>query len=101
MSATKLNRIEIRSSDEEKKMFEEAASLAHMDLSEFIRFSAHFYAKSIRKEYELITLSKDEGIKFLKVLDNPPKPNQKLKDAMKRHRKQQKNVTTISNDFDK
>lgn len=87
---TKQNRIEIRSSEEEKRDFEEAASLAHMGLSEFIRFAARLYAKAVREEYQNIALSKEEGLRFLEALDNPPEPNKNLKEAMRRYRENAK-----------
>jgi uncharacterized protein (DUF1778 family) len=87
MTTTKKERIEIRSSPEEKRAFEEAALLVHMQLSDFIRFAAHRYAEEIRKEYQNITLSKEEGLRFLKALENPPEPNEKLKKAMRAHEK--------------
>lgn len=85
MGTAKDSRIEIRSSDEEKKEFEEAASLARMDLSQFMRFSARLYAQQIRQQHHMITLSKEEGLLFLNALKNPPEPNQRLKDALRQH----------------
>ncbi len=87
MAKNKENRIEIRSSNEEKRNFEEAAALAHMDLSEFIRFAAHLYAKTVYEEHQNILLSKEEGLHFLEALANPPLPNKRLKEAMERHSK--------------
>jgi uncharacterized protein (DUF1778 family) len=87
MAAAKENRIEIRSSDEEKREFEEAAALAHMGLSEFIRFAAHLYAKSIRQEHQNISLSRQEASSFLEALESPPQPNKRLKEALSRHEK--------------
>lgn len=91
MSTAKQNRIEIRSSEEEKREFEEAAALAHMDLSEFIRYAAHLYAQSVRREHQSMTLSKEEGLRFLEALEHPPEPSKKLKEAMARHGKNVKN----------
>lgn len=81
-------RIQLRSSPEEKKRFEEAAALEDMLLSEFLRRAAHLYAQEIIELHQQnITLSKEEGLKFLEALDNPPKPNKRLKEAMQRYRK--------------
>ncbi len=91
MSTAKENRIEIRCSDEEKREFEEAAALAHhVGLSEFIRSAARVYAKHVRDEHQNITLSKKAGLCFLEALDHPPKPNKKLKQAMRRYKKNTK-----------
>ena len=91
MATTKKDRIEIRSSQEEKREFEEAAILANMQLSDFVRFAAHRYARKVRKEHQSITLSKEEGVRFLEALSHPPEPNERLKEAMRRH---EQNVKT-------
>lgn len=91
MDTIKEKRIEIRSSDEEKREFEEAASLVHMDLSEFIRFAARLYVKRVREEHQNITLSKEAGLKFLSALDNPPEPNEKLIEDMQWYRRNRSN----------
>ena len=70
---SKQERIEVRSSEEEKKEFEEAAALVHLN----------------------IKLSKEEGIRFLEALDHPPEPNKKLKEAMRRHEKNIKKRVSI------
>lgn len=72
MTTAKENRIEIRSSEKEKKEFEE---------------TAHVNAKSVRNEYQNITLSKEEEMRFLHALDNPPEPNKRLKKAMRSYGK--------------
>jgi len=87
MDTIKEKRIEIRSSEEEKQDFEEAAALVHMGLSEFIRFATHLYVKKVREEHQNITLSKEAGLAFLNALENPPEPSDRLKEAMRRHSK--------------
>jgi uncharacterized protein (DUF1778 family) len=91
MSTTREERIEIRSSKEEKKKFEEAAALSNQGLSEFIRFAAQSYAETVLRKHENIRLSKEEGRRFLKALELPPDPNDYLKDAMLNYEKNLKN----------
>lgn len=81
-------RIQLRSSIEEKQRFEEAAALEEMDLSEFLRKAAHLYSQEIIEAHNRnIILSKEDGLKFLEALENPPKPNERLKSAVRRYRK--------------
>ena len=87
MDTTKEKRIEIRVSEEERQEFEDAAVLAHMGLSELIRFATHLYVKKVREEHQNITLSKADGLRFLDALENPPEPSVRLKEAMRRHSK--------------
>lgn len=87
METLKEKRIEIRTSEDEKQEFEEAAALVHMGLSEFIRFATHIYVKKVREEHQNVILSKEAGIAFLNALENPPEPSKKLKQAMRRHSK--------------
>lgn len=81
-------RIQVRSSLEEKQQFEAAAALENMLLSEFLRRAAHIYAQEIIESHKQnIVLSREEGIRFLKALEKPPKPNERLKAAVRRYRK--------------
>jgi len=96
MTMTRETRIELRSSDEEKKEFEKAAALVHMGLSEFIRFSAHLYAKDVQEKQHTITLSKLDTERFLDALQTPPEPNENLNKAMADYA----NMRSQSNHFD-
>lgn len=87
MDSIKPQRIEIRSSREEKQAFEDAAALAHMGLSEFIRFATHLYVKKVLEEHQNISLSRESGLAFLNALANPPEPSKRLKEAMSKHSK--------------
>lgn len=80
-------RINIRSTREEKEKFEEAAALEGEELSEFLRKSARMRAKQVIEEHTHIILSNRDRDIFLKVLANPPKPSARLKNAIKRYRK--------------
>jgi uncharacterized protein (DUF1778 family) len=64
--------------------------MAHLGLSEFMRLAAHYYAKKLQEEYQNIALSKEDGIRFLHALENPPEPNEKLKEAMREYEKNKK-----------
>lgn len=84
---TREARIQLRSSVEEKKQFERAAALEGEELSEFLRKSARLRAKKVMEEHQNITLSNEDRDLFLTALENPPKPVKKLKEAMRKYRK--------------
>ena len=86
MDSFKEKRIEIRSSEEEKKKFEEAASLMHMGLSEFIRFATHMFVKKVHEEHQTLNLSREASLAFFRALDAPPEPNDHLIEAMRHYR---------------
>ncbi len=84
MTTPKHDYIKIRCSSEQQREFEEAASFADMDLSDFFRHAAGLYAATIRREYQ-ISLSKQGGMRFLDAIENPPEAKTRLREAMRRH----------------
>lgn len=87
----KQDRIEIRTSESERKQFEEAACLIGMNLSEFMRRSALDKSYEILRKNTSIILSNEDRDAFLNALENPPEPNKKLKQAVKHHKRLIKN----------
>ena len=83
----KQDRIEIRTSQSERKQFEQAACLLGMNLSEFLRRTALEKSSEVIRENNSIILSNEDRDAFLNALQNPPEPNKKLKQAQKYHKK--------------
>ncbi len=81
----KENRLEIRTSHQERRQFEEAAQLSGMKLSEFLRRTALEKSVEIIQKNNCLILSNQDRDAFLNSLQNPPKPNKKLKQAKKYH----------------
>jgi uncharacterized protein (DUF1778 family) len=81
--ATEGSRIEIRIKPEEKTILARAAALEHMDLTGFILGKALPEARAVIDRAERVTLSKRDSHKVLDLLENPPKPNARLKRAVK------------------
>jgi uncharacterized protein (DUF1778 family) len=80
------SRLEARISSEQKALLQHAASLSGRTLSEFIVQSAQEAASRIIKEQELVQLSRAEQFAFVETLLNPPKPNARLRKAVKQYR---------------
>lgn len=75
----KTNRIDIRLSDEDKKLIEKAASCSRQSVSSYIISVIIKQAELDLKEYETITLSNQDRDYVLSLLDNPGEPNEALK----------------------
>jgi uncharacterized protein (DUF1778 family) len=79
-------RIELRIKPEEKTLLTRAAALRHEDLTGFILRTVLPTAEKIVEQSERIELSERDSLRVLELLENPPKPNAKLRAAAKRHR---------------
>ena len=83
----KQQRMHIRLDSLSKQKLERAAAYAHKSLSEFVLGQALHAAEEVIHEHESITLSQTDWNAFLDALENPPKPNAKLKRAFAEHKK--------------
>lgn len=79
----KNNRINIRVSDNDKEMLELAARYSKQSLSSYIVDIVLKQAELDIKKNETITLNNEQRDLFLKILDNPPPPNEALKSLFK------------------
>jgi uncharacterized protein (DUF1778 family) len=84
----KEQRISLRVSPEVKREIETAAGLSNMSLSDFMLSVSQHKAKQVIHDAETITLDNASRDAFLDLLDNPPKPNQALKDLVKQNEHQ-------------
>lgn len=75
------SRLEARVSNEQKALFQQAAMLSTRTLSEFVVASAQEAAVRIIEAHETIRLSREEQIRFVQALLNPPEPNDRLRQA--------------------
>ena len=83
----KQERMHIRLDALSKQKLERAATYTHKSLSEFVLVQALHAADDVIQEHETITLEEADWGLFLDALDNPPKPNAKLKKAFSEHKK--------------
>lgn len=83
----KQERMHIRLDTLTKQKLERAAAYAHKSLSEFVLGQALHAADEVIQEHDTLTLSQADWGVFLDALDNPPRPNAKLKRAFAEHEK--------------
>jgi uncharacterized protein (DUF1778 family) len=67
---------------EQKAMLVRAAALRHTDLTDFVLRPALREAKAVIAEAERIVLSERDSVAVLRMLENPPAPNAKLRKAI-------------------
>jgi uncharacterized protein (DUF1778 family) len=75
------DRMNIRVKPEVKARLLRAAALRHTDLTSFVTQSALREAESVIAESDAIKVSERDFNRILALLDNPPKPNAKLRAA--------------------
>ena len=80
------NRVELRVKPEEKTLLARAAALQHMDLTGFILSRLLPEARAVIERAERLALSGRDSLKVLDLIENPPKPNSRLKRAAKANR---------------
>lgn len=67
----KTQRIEVRLSEEERKLDAAAASALGESLSDFFRRAAQTRAQEVLADQRVLSLSEQEGTRFLDALDHP------------------------------
>ena len=85
MAASKQARIEARISPKQKRLFERAAAIEGVTLTDFVISSMQRAATSAVEEYTMIELSERNQRTFVEALMNPPEPNEALREAAKEY----------------
>src|SRR5215813_9270071 len=75
------DRMSMRVRAEEKAMLLRAAALENTDLTDFVLQHALRSAKAVIEEAERIRLSERDSLRVLALLEDPPRPNRKLRAA--------------------
>ncbi|MBI3292577.1 MAG: DUF1778 domain-containing protein [Elusimicrobia bacterium] len=83
----KSERLEARVSSQVKKLFEEAASLQGITLTDFVIASVEDAAKRTLQEQEIMRLSTRDRAVFVEALLHPPEPSQRLRTAVERYKR--------------
>lgn len=83
----KQERMHIRLDTVSKQKLERAAAYAQKSLSEFVLGQALHAADEVIYEHETLTLNQTDWEIFLDALENPPKPNAKLRHAFAEYKK--------------
>lgn len=83
MAAPQHARIEARVSPKQKELFERAAAIEGVTLTDFAISSMHRAATTVIQEHTAINLSVRNQRAFVEALRNPPEPNKALRKAAK------------------
>jgi uncharacterized protein (DUF1778 family) len=78
-------RITARVSNRVSDTLEQAAELVGATVNQFVVQTAYVEAQRVIERESVIRLSQNDAHKILSLLDHPPKPNKRLKDAVKAH----------------
>ena len=84
MPALKKQRIDLRLTDDDKSMIEEAAAITNQSVTQFMLNSASECAAEVIEQHRRVVLNEESWAKVMNALSNPPAPNEKLKRAAKR-----------------
>ncbi len=87
MTTSQTARLDIRLDPDRKHLIEQAANLLGQSISAFTVSSAVREASEIVERFGALTLTDRDRDTFLAALDNPSKPNARLKKAFKAHDK--------------
>ena len=79
---TRKERIDIRVTKMDKDLIEKAAASSHLSLSSYVISVVLKQARLDIIENETIKLNEEESIRFMQIMNNPPEPNEKLKDLL-------------------
>jgi uncharacterized protein (DUF1778 family) len=78
-------RVTARVSESVREFIEEAAALRGTTVNQFLVQSAYEKAQQVIEEERLVRLSVQDARAFFEALENPPAPNDALKQAARRH----------------
>ena len=85
-NARKLERLEARVTQEQKRIIERAAELRGTSVTEFVVVSAQQAATKTIKDFETLRLRGEAREVFVNALLNPPAPNAAAKAAARRYK---------------
>jgi len=84
MTALKKQRIDLRLTDDDKSIIEEAAALTNQSVTQFMLSSASERAAEVIEQHRKVILNDESWTRVMEALSNPPSPNEKLNRAAKR-----------------
>ena len=84
MSAVKKQRIDLRLTDDDKSIIEEAAALTNQSVTQFMLTSASERAAEVIEQHRRVILNDESWNRVMEALGNPLSPNEKLNRAAKR-----------------
>jgi uncharacterized protein (DUF1778 family) len=83
--AIKSERLEARATRDQKELFQRAAELSGLSLTDFLTMSAQSVAETTIRQHSIMTLTARDSLAFAEALFNPGEPNAALRNAFTRH----------------
>ncbi|EMQ7411669.1 DUF1778 domain-containing protein [Escherichia coli] len=84
MSALKKQRIDLRLTDDDKSIIEEAAAMSNQSITQFMVSSASERAVKVIEQHRRLVLNEESWNLVMDAISNSPAPNDKLKRAADR-----------------
>lgn len=84
MSALKKQRIDLRLTDDDKSIIEEAAAMSNQSITQFMVSSASERAVKVIEQHRRLVLNEESWNLVMDAISNPLAPNDKLKRAADR-----------------
>jgi uncharacterized protein (DUF1778 family) len=78
------SRVALRVRQDDKAMLMRAVALEHTDMTGFILRHALQAARQVIQRSEQLVLSERDSLRVLDALENPPKPNARLRSAARK-----------------
>jgi uncharacterized protein (DUF1778 family) len=82
----KLERLETRVTREQKRLIERAAKLEGRSITDFVVAATQAVARQVIQEHGMLKLTSKDRAVFVEALLNPPEPNARLRQAVRRRR---------------
>lgn len=86
-TAAREDRIELRATNEEKRLLARAAAYERLDLTSFVMRCALPAAREVVDRAERIVLTERDSARVLELLEHPPEPTPALMAAARRRRR--------------
>lgn len=84
MPALKKQRIDLRLTNDDKSIIEEAAAMTNQTITQFMVTSAAERAAEVIEQHRRVVLSEESWNRVMDAISNPQAPNDRLKRAARR-----------------
>ncbi len=92
VSDTTTTRLDLRVSQQNKQIVQEAAALKGISVTDFVVQAAKLEAERTLAEHHIIRLVQEDARAFYDALQNPPEPNEALQEAARAFRAEAQNL---------
>jgi len=86
LNVTKDDTLKFRMDSTTSELMERARAYIKLDKSKFVRHSIREKAEAIIAQHEKTTFTEDDWHIFFDMIDNPPKPTERMKKAAEKYR---------------